>query len=43
MEVSLDVDIHEVELIRGGSYIKLPEWIVNKHAVLNPKNEDDGE
>ena len=39
--VSLDVDIHEVELIRGGSYIKLPEWIENKHAVLNPKNDDE--
>ena len=39
--VSLIVDIHEVELIRGGSYIKLPEWIENKHAVLNPKNDDD--
>ena len=39
--VSLVVDIHEVELIRGGSYIKLPEWIENKHAVLNPKNDDD--
>ena len=39
--VSLVVDIHEVELIRGGSYIKLPEWIENKHAVLNPKTDDD--
>ena len=41
--VSLDVDIHEVELTRGSSYIKLPEWIENKHAVLNPKNERDDE
>ena len=41
--VSLDVDIHEVELTRGSSYIKLPEWIANKKAVINPKNEDDDE
>ena len=38
--ISVDVDIHEIELIRGGSYIELPEWIKNKHAVLNPKNDD---
>ena len=41
--VSLDVDIHEVELTRGNSYIKLPEWIANKKAVINPKNEHDDE
>ena len=41
--ISVDVDIHEVELIRGGSYIELPEWIKNKHAVINPKNVDDDE
>ena len=39
--ISVDVDIHEIELIRGGSYIELPEWIKNKHAVLNPKNDDE--
>ena len=41
--VSLDVDIHEVDLTRGNSYIKLPEWIANKKAVINPKNERDDE
>ena len=41
--VSLDVDIHEVELTRGNSYLKLPEWIANKKAVINPKNEHDDE
>ena len=26
---------------RGGSYIKLPEWIANKKACVNIKNEDN--
>ena len=26
---------------RGGSYIDFPEWIKNKIAIINPKNEDD--
>ena len=28
-------------LRREGSYIKSPEWIRNKRATINPKNEDD--
>ena len=26
---------------RGGSYIKSPEWLKNKKATINPKNNDD--
>ena len=34
--VCLEVDIYET---RGSSYIKLPEWIANKKAVINPQNK----
>ena len=37
----LDIDFHKLELTRGGSYIKLPEWIALKKAVINPKNTDE--
>ena len=33
--------IHKTSLKRGNSYIKSPEWIANKKAAINPKNEDD--
>ena len=26
---------------RGGSYIDSPEWLKNKKAAINPKNDDD--
>ena len=37
----LDDKPHKIRLKRGGSYIKSPEWIRNKRAAINPKNEDD--
>ena len=33
--------IHKVSLKRGNSYIKSPEWVANKKATINPKNEDN--
>ena len=36
----LDYKLHKIKLRRGGSYIKSPEWIRNKTATVNPKNED---
>ena len=33
--------IHKTSLKSGNSYIKSPEWIANKKATINPKNEDD--
>ena len=27
--------------LRGGSFIDLPDWIKNKKAVINPKNDDN--
>ena len=37
----LDIDFHRLVLIRGGSYIPLPEWLAKKKAVINPKNTDE--
>ena len=33
--------IHNTTLERGKSYIKSPEWILNKRATINSKNKDD--
>ena len=32
---------HKTNLKRGKSYIKSPEWILNKRATINPKNKDN--
>ena len=32
--------IHKTSLKRGKSYMKSPEWVVNKRATINPKNKD---
>ena len=37
----LSYHIHKTRLKRGNSYIKSPEWVANKKATINPKNEDD--
>ena len=37
----LYVNIQKIDLKRGKSYIKSPEWILNKRATINPKNKDD--
>ena len=39
----MDYKLHRVRLKRGGSYIKSPEWLENKKAIRNPKNENDDE
>ena len=31
--------IHKIDLKRGKSYIKSPEWILNKRATINPINK----
>ena len=33
--------IHKINLKRGKSYIKSPEWILKKRATTNPKNKDN--
>ena len=37
----LSYHIHKARLKRRNSYIKSPEWVANKKATINPKNEDD--
>ena len=37
----LAVHIHKTNLKRGKSYIKSPEWILNKRATINLKNKDN--
>ena len=37
----LSYHIHNTSLKRGKSYIKSPEWLINKRATINPKNKDD--
>ena len=32
---------HKTSLKRGKSYIKSPEWILNKRVTINPKNKDN--
>ena len=38
----LYINFHRLALTRGSSYTELPGWTQNKHAVLNPQNEDEG-
>ena len=33
-------NLNKVRLIRGGSYIDSPEWLKNKKATINSKNND---
>ena len=38
---ALYYDLNKIGLNRGGSYIDSPEWLKNKKATINPKNNDD--
>ena len=33
--------VDEISLKRGKSYIKSPEWLVNKRATINSKSKDN--
>ena len=33
--------LHKITLKRDGSYIKSPEWLRNKRAIINPKSIDN--
>ena len=37
----LSYTFHKISLKRGKSYIKSPEWVINKRATINPKNKDN--
>ena len=36
----MDVDFHRLNLTRDSSYIPLPDWLMKKKAIINPKNSD---
>ena len=38
--VCMDVDFHRLNLMRGSSYLPLPDWLAKKKAIINPKNSD---
>ena len=35
-----NVDFHQLNLMRGSSYLPLPNWLAKKKAIIYPKNED---
>ena len=37
---ALYYNLNKIRLSRGGSYIDSPEWLKNKKARINPKNND---
>ena len=39
----LYINFHKLKLTQGSSYLPLPDWILSKKAVINPKNEKDEE
>ena len=39
----MDYKLHRVRLRRDESYIKFPEWLLNKEATINPKNRNNDE
>ena len=36
----IDVDFHQLNVMRGLSYLPLPDWLTKKKAIINPCNED---
>ena len=38
---ALYYDLNKISVSRGRSYIHSPEWLKNKKATINPKNNDD--
>ena len=37
----LDVNVHQLNLTRGSSYLPLPDWLARKKAIVNPHNDDE--
>ena len=35
-----DIDFHRLNLTRSSSYIPLPDWLMKKKAIINPRNSD---
>lgn len=39
--IELNINMHQVDLRRGSSYIESPKWLKHKGAAINPKNTND--
>ena len=39
--LSMDINIHQLNLTRGSSYLPLSDWVSRKSRVINSKNEND--
>ena len=37
----LDANFHQLNLMRGSSYLPLPDWLAMKKAIVNPHNDDE--
>ena len=37
----LDTNFHRLNLIRGNSYLPLPDWIEKRKAIINPQKNDE--
>ena len=37
----LDVNFHQLNLMRGSSYLPLPDWLAGKKVIVNPHNDDE--
>ena len=37
----LDINFHQLNFMRGNSYLPLPDWLVSKKAIVNPHNDDE--
>ena len=37
----LDVNFHHLNLMRGSSYLPLPDWLARKKVIVNPHNDDE--
>ena len=36
----MDIDFHRLNLTRGSSYVLIPDWLMKKKAIINPKISD---
>ena len=36
----MDIDFHRLNLMRGSSYLPLPDWLARRKAIINSKNSD---
>ena len=37
----LDVNFHQLNLMRGSSYLPLPDWLARKKVIVNPHNSNE--